>query len=521
LLAPLSRPQRRTCAAEERASCAAKDLNHSLHHNLSDSASGFPLCYAEIPNSLVSSIPDLEARLSPKNSARSTSFYSLSCVLKLFSFVLLFLLLCCPPCFSQDWFRTGTGLGVEKPRIAVSNFVPKSDTDKPHATLFTNVVRDDLAFSGILELASPDFYPPKVPAQPGELQMLDWSQGPVNANFLAFGNLTESSAEVAIFAWMYDVHSPSSQAVVGKVYRGAPTDAQVRKFAHQFADEIISKLSGGLSSIASTQIAFIRGTYGSKELWVMDYDGANQRKLTSLGSVALTPRWSPDASRIAFTCFVPVSGVTSAQICMYSFDANKIVSFARYRGTNNSPTWSPDGSQVMFSSSMQGNPALYVTDSGGNRPKRVTFASNGADTSPAWNPKTGQTVAFVSDRGGVPQLYLMNSDGTDPRKLDLPDMGYVIDPAWSPNGQLLAFSWRRPSGNYDLYIMDVVSHQLRELTRDSGRNERPSWAPDGRHIVFESTRGGTRQIWTMLADGTSPHQLTTSGHNESPNWSTR
>jgi TolB protein len=412
-------------------------------------------------------------------------------------------------------------MGVEKPRIAVSNFAPKSDDAKSHAALFTAVVRDDLAFSGILDLASPSFYPPTAPSQPGELRMLDWSQGPVNANFLAFGNLSETSAEVAIFAWMYDVRSTSSESIVGKVYRGTPTDPQVRKFAHQFADEIIAKLSGGLPGIASTQIAFIRGNVGAKELWVMDYDGANQRQLTSLHSVALTPRWSPDASRIAFTCFVPNNGTVSAQICMYSFDASKLVSFARYRGTNNSPTWSPDGSQVMFCSSMMGNPALFVSDSSGNRPKRLTFAANGADTSPAWNPRTGQSVLFVSDRGGLPQLYLMNSDGTGTQKFDLPDMGYVIDPAWSPNGQLMAFSWRRPSGNYDIYLMDVASRQIRELTRDSGRNERPSWAPDGRHIVFESTRGGTRQIWTMLADGTSPHQLTTSGHNESPNWSTR
>ncbi len=69
--------------------------------------------------------------------------------------------------------------------------------------------------------------------------------------------------------------------------------------------------------------------------------------------------------------------------------------------------------------------------------------------------------------------------------------------------------------------MDIVSHQLVELTRDEGRNERPSWAPDGRHIVFESTRGGTRQIWSMLADGTSTRQLTFEGQSESPNWSPR
>jgi len=113
----------------------------------------------------------------------------------------------------------------------------------------------------------------------------------------------------------------------------------------------------------------------------------------------------------------------------------------------------------------------------------------------------------------------MGADGTEVQKIPLPDMGYVIDPAWSPNGQLLAFSWRRPNGNYDLYVMDIATHALVELTRDAARNERPSWAPDGRHMVFESTRTGTRQIWSMLADGSVPRQLTTDGQNESPNWS--
>jgi len=421
----------------------------------------------------------------------------------------------------QGWFRTGTGIGMEKPRIAVPDFVPRSDEAKSHSALFTSVVRDDLSFSGIVELVSPSFYPTQPLSQPGELRFLTWSDSPLNSNFVAFGYLTESSSEVVIYAWMYDVRNPSTQAVIGKVYRGAPTDPQVRKFAHQFADEIVNKLSGGASSIASTQIAFISARTGNKELWLMDYDGSNQHALTSLGSIALTPRWSPDASRIAFTCFAPVNRVISAQICMYSLDSNKLVSFGRFRSTNTSPTWSADGSEVMFSSSMQGNPELYVTDQNGNRPKRLTFSGNGANTSPAWNPKTGQTVAFVSDRGGVPQLYIMNANGTDTRKLDLPDMGYVIDPAWSPNGQLLAFSWRRPSGNYDIYIMDVASRSIREITRDSGRNERPSWAPDGRHIAFESTRSGSRQIWVMLANGSEARQLTTKGHNESPNWSTR
>src|ERR1700674_1351557 len=421
---------------------------------------------------------------------------------------------------AQAWFQTGTGLGGEKPRVAVADFAARADTAKSHSQLFTQVVRDDLQFSGIVDLVSPSFYPVQAPTAPSELRNPDWTTPQINANLVAFGNLTESTSEVVISGWLYDVRSPSTQAVVGKVYRGAPTDLQVRKFAHQFADEIISKLSGGLPGVASTQIAFVSSRTGTKEIWVMDYDGSNQRPLTSLKSISLTPRWSPDASRIAFTCFAPNLGLTSAQICMVSMDTGKRVSFPGFRGTNIAPAWSPDGMQIVFSSSMQGNPELYVTDINGGRPKRLTIA-NGASMSPSWNPKTGQTVAFVSDRGGTPQLYLMNFDGTSETKMDLPDKGYVIDPAWAPNGQLLAFSWRRPNDNYDIYIMDAATRQLVELTRDQGRNERPSWAPDGRHLVFESTRGGTRQIWTMLADGSQPHQLNTTGHNESPNWSPR
>ena len=421
---------------------------------------------------------------------------------------------------AQDWVRIGTGLGQEKTRLAVADFAPRNDATKNHSQLFTQVVRDDLAFSGILDLVSPSFNPTPSPSVPGELKNPAWTAAPVSANLVAFGNLTESSAEVEIQAWLYDVRSPSNQAVIGKVYRGAPTDPQVRKFAHQFADEIISRLSGGLPGIASTQIAFVSSRGGTKEIWVMDYDGANQRPLTSLHSISLTPRWSPDASRIAFTCFAPSRGIVSPQICMYSVDAGKVLTFPRFRGTNSSPAWSPDGSHLIFSSSMLGNPELFVTDANGSTPKRLTFA-NGASTSPAWNPKTGQSVVFVSDRGGIPKLFMMSADGTNSAEIDVPDKGYLIDPAWAPNGQLLAFSWRRPEGNYDLYLMDAATHQIVELTRDAARNERPSWAPDGRHIVFESTRGGSRQIWVMLADGQQAHQLTSQGHNESPNWSPR
>lgn len=424
------------------------------------------------------------------------------------------------PAGAQDWFRTGTGLGVTKVRVAAPDLAARTPNGAPLEKTFHDVLSSDLEYCGILDMVSPSFYPLQVPSQPSELNAAEWAAVPANTYMLAYGNLTADGASLAVAGFLSDVHNPGTPLALQKIYRGAATDADARRLAHQFANDIVSRLSGGLPGIAQTQIAYVSTKSGNKEIWTMDYDGANQRQLTHLKSVALTPRWSPDATRIAFTCFVAFRGVTSSQICIYSTASERLISFPRYRGTNSSPAWSPDGAEIAFMSSQLGDPQLFTADADGGHLKRITFAV-GVNTSPAWNPKTGKQIVFVSDRGGEPLLYLANSDGTDVQKLDTPDKGYVIDPAWSPNGQLVAFSWRRPSGNFDIYVMDIVSRQIVELTRDTGRNERPSWAPDGRHLVFESTRTGTRQIWTMLADGSEPRQLTYSGQNESPNWSSR
>src|ERR1700735_914883 len=394
--------------------------------------------------------------------------------------------ICAGTASAQDWFKTGTGLGVTKARVAVPEFAIRAATPPALEKTFHDVLWADLDYCGILELVSPSFYPTQVPSQPSEVKFADWASAPANTYMLAYGNLSVEGTNLAAAGYLSDVHNPTAPIALQKVYRGPATDDGARKLAHQFADDIVGRLSGGAAGIAQTQIAFVSNKSGNKEIWAMDYDGGNQHQLTHLKSISLTPRWSPDSTRVAFTCYVPFRGITSPQICIYSAPSDRLISFPRYRGSNSSPAWSPDGSQLAFMSSQGGDPEI-----------------------------------FISDTTGGPVWYLANSDGTDVQKLDMPDMGYVVDPSWSPNGQLLAFSWRRPSGNFDIYIMDIVNRQLVELTRDAGRNERPSWAPDGRHIVFESTRNGKRQIWSMLADGSMPRQLTYEGQNESPSWSTK
>jgi TolB protein len=162
-----------------------------------------------------------------------------------------------------------------------------------------------------------------------------------------------------------------------------------------------------------------------------------------------------------------------------------------------------------------------VTDASGGNAKRITYFK-GPDVSPTWNPKTNSQLAWVSGRTGLPQIYTMDQDGANIQRMT--DSGYAVSPSWSSNGQFLTFSWNRKygpgaPGGQDIYIMDIATKRWQQLTHDAGTNDFPSWAPDGRHIVFERKQGGRTEIWSMLADGTDQHQLTHSGNNFMPNWS--
>jgi len=420
---------------------------------------------------------------------------------------------------AQDWIKTGTGLGVEKIRIAVPDF--KASSQDPQNTellkTFNDTLWNDLENAGVFDMASKSFYPLGQVGAPSDVKFEAWSAPPANAAMLVFGNLGSANGNATVQGWLYDVKNTASPQVLGKQYTDTATTQSVRTIAHKFANEIIFRLGGGINGIAETQIYYVSSRSGHKEIWAMDYDGANQHPITTLGSISLSPHVSPDGSRLAFSSFTG----SGWEIRMFSFDLNRLVSFPRFAGTNLSPAWSPEGGKLAFSSSRSGDPEIYVIDQSGGNLHRIT-TSKGPDVSPVWNRKTGSQIAWVSGRTGLPQIYVMGSDGTNVQQIT--DQGYAVSPSWSPNGQLLAFSWMRhygpgAPGSEDIYIMDIVSKQFVQLTHDGGRNDFPSWSPDGRHLVFQSNRSGSLQIWSMLADGTNQKQLTTSSSNSEPDWS--
>ena len=422
---------------------------------------------------------------------------------------------------AQDWVHTGTNLGNDRIRIAAADFKPLgADPQTPALkAAFDATLYSDLGSAGIFDLVSKSLAPLATPGSPQEINLPQWSAAPASAAMVAFGSLSAANGRLIVYGWLFDSRNTVSPQVLAKQYNEVASQDSARTIAHRFADEIILRLGGGIDGIAETKIYFVSSRTGSKEIWAMDYDGQNQRQITHLGAISNSPRVSPDNSRIAFASL----GRDGWEIRMYSLDLDRLVSFpaGTAGGANFTPAWSADGSKIAFSSSRSGDPEIWVADAGGGNLRKVTDF-RGPDVAPTWNPRSNAQLAWVSGRTNLPQIYIMDQDGSNVQRIT--DGGYAVSPSWSPNGQLLAYSWNRKygpgdPGGVDIHVIDIASKNYIQLTHESGSNDYPFWAPDGRHIVFERTIGGHHDIWSMLADGTGQRQLTQSGNNFMPNWS--
>jgi len=415
---------------------------------------------------------------------------------------------------AQDGFKTETQSGnAQNIRIAVADFKPSSAAPGNLKRIFDATLYADLGNAGIFDLVSKSLAPQATPGSPAEINLAQWAAAPSSASMVAFCSLGVTGNRLAVNGFLFDAKNAQYPQVLAKQYGDDATEDAARQIAHRFADEIIFRLGGGVPGIAETKIYYVHTSGTGKEIWAMDYDGANQHQITHLGSIAISPRVSPDNSRVAFSELVPNYGF---QIKMFSLLLGRMVNFPPSAGTNVSPAWSPNGQQIAFSSSRTGDPEIWVADSNGALARRLT-SFPGPDASPVFNPRTGAQIAWISGHTGLPQLYIMETDGSGVQRMT--DGGYASSPSWSPNGQFLTFAWNRKygpgaPGGQDIYVMEVATRKWIQLTHDSGQCDFPSWSPDGRHIVFANGR----KIWTMLADGTQRHPLTGPGA-DMPNWS--
>ncbi len=409
---------------------------------------------------------------------------------------------------------------ADRIRIAAADFKPGSTDAKTDELkhIFDSTLFSDLVSAGIFDVVSKSVTPSVEPGNPAAMNLAQWSVAPTSASYVAFGSLSAGLGKVSVDGYLDDTKNPQYPQVLSKQYTDDASPDAARQIAHRFADEIILRL-GGTPGIAETKIYYVRAGGGNKEIWEMDYDGANQHPVTHLGTVSLSPRVSPDNTRLAFASL----GRDGFQIKMYSLLLGRLVAFPVSGGSNFSPAWSPDSKTVAYSSSRSGDPEIYLTGTDGMLSRRVTNF-RGPDVSPVFNPRTGAQIAWISGRTGLPQLYIMEADGSSVQRLT--DGGYATSPSWSPNGQFLAFAWNRKygpgaPGGQDIYVMEIATKKWIQLTHDTGLCDFPSWSPDGRHIVFASSpdsRDSHMRIYSMLADGTD-RKLLAGPETDMPNWS--
>lgn len=425
-----------------------------------------------------------------------------------------------PPKQSGEVIVTINGAPGLPPKYAVPDFIALTSDAETVAAAKTigQVLWDDLNFEREFYLIPRDTYRTIPPAASIEQVALDqWKQ--LGADGLIIGTVKKTATGVAVQVRLIEV--VSGRTALAKEYSGSLKNP--RLYAHTASDEIHQQ-QRALRGVARTKLAFTSDRDGERmkgpiaergisNIYISDYDGANQMRVTVARSLDITPAWSPDAKAIAYTSYR--TGFQDI-IVSYIFEGRLTNPTAGTAEKQNFlPVWSPDGSRLAFTSNRDGNSEIYVVNKDGSGLRRLTNHP-AIDVTPTWSP-TGNQIAFTSDRTGSPQIWVMNADGSEPHKIT--NESKCDRPTWSvsPNNEI-AYAGQTGAG-FDIRIYDVASGTSKTITDGIGSNESPAFSPNGRHIAFTSTRAGKAQIFVIDRDGQNLRQITRAGMNRYPNWS--
>jgi TolB protein len=392
-------------------------------------------------------------------------------------------------------------------RVAVDDIRPKYTTplSTEDTSLFywtTSVIQHDIDFYSDFELIPVDSFYLKT-YEISELDLAGWER-------LSAQYVVKLTAELPApnFKLEWKLFDTKSRRAIGE---GEFSYNRMfwRELAHDISNQIIRALTGD-PGICRTKIVYIKKIGSAKELFMSDYDGANEKQLTKTGAINISPTFAPDMETVYFTSYM------AGDPALYKVDVNtgKVEKVAAFPGSVTAASVSPDGKKIACVLSRDGNHEIYVLDLQGRIIKRVT-RNNAIESSPTWSPD-GRFIAYSSDRTGSPQVYVSDADGIDTRRLTFQG-GYNDSPVWSHRGDRITFVTRTQRGRFDLASIDTSGVDYRVLTQ-VGHNENPHFSPDGKHIIFSSSRLSEADIYTMDITGQNQRRLTRTGNCSNPAW---
>jgi TolB protein len=390
--------------------------------------------------------------------------------------------------------------------IAIAPFMG----DDKLAADITDIVSGDLASSGFFKPVDPQAFIERIDSVDAYPRFENWR--PLNAQALAVGSVEDSGGKIQAKFRLWDVFS--GKQLTGEQF--TMTADSWRRVGHMIADTIYERLTGEKGYFDS-RIVFVDESGPKdkrvKRLALMDQDGKNLRVLTKGQSLVLTPRFSPNNQEITFTSYEK----GQPRVIRYSLANGRQEVVGDVPGMTFAPRFSPDGQRIAMSIQQGSNSNIYEMNLRTRQTVRLT-ATNALDTAPCYSPD-GQQITFESDREGSQQIYVMNADGTSQRRLSSGEGSYST-PVWSPRGDLIAFT-KRTSGSFLIGVIRPDGSGERILT-EGFHNEGPTWAPNGRVIMFFREAPGAdggAHLYTIDLTGYNERRILTPAFASDPAWS--